>query len=108
MERERQATRTVPAGGGGPEPADDAVEQLRRDAQGILHEADRVLDAIPVDISSLSKLGDTPSRGLLPEYAKRWPSLPTLQVPPIRTRRQSSATDLTSATGRLRQPKGAL
>lgn len=36
---------------------------------------EELLRAIPIDASRLSPLDDTPRRGLLPEYARRWPAL---------------------------------
>lgn len=44
MERELQRQR--PAGGGGPEPGSEGMEQTRANLEGILAEADRILDGL--------------------------------------------------------------
>jgi hypothetical protein len=45
MERERTIARPA-AGGGGPAPEGDVVEQVRNEADGILSAADRILDSL--------------------------------------------------------------
>ncbi len=44
MERERQLQRT--AGGGGPVPGSEGVEEVRAQLEGILDAADKILDSI--------------------------------------------------------------
>jgi hypothetical protein len=46
MERELQRQRQATPGGGGPEGGDGGVEQVRASLEGILAEADRILDGL--------------------------------------------------------------
>jgi hypothetical protein len=48
MEREHPIQRSTPAGGGGPEPEADGLEQLRLESGEILEAMDRILDSVQV------------------------------------------------------------
>lgn len=48
MERERTTTESTPAGGGGPEPTDERLDQIRLESAEILAAMDRILDSVPL------------------------------------------------------------